>query len=137
MDEQRRAVKTTRKRADIDPAALADQIQAALGGPPISLLVGEDEAGNAVVSVLPAGYGSPDPEVDADQVLALVDGYRPPLPPGPLPDPVTVLDALSASLTAARTVGDVRDALLTYTGAERARRARDWVLPVRPERSSK
>lgn len=128
-----RSVKTRRKFADLQLGALSTEIEAALGRP-VSLLVDVTADGDAVVTVVDPSAGDQGVEIPEAQLLALVDAHQ---KPAPEPDDVDVLDALIASLTAARTIADVRDALLTYSGAERTRRARNRVRAVRPEGSPK
>lgn len=104
-----------RKRVDISPAALADQVQAHLSGLPISLLVSEDEHGYATVSVLPVTSNDPV-QIDAETLLRLGDEHVKP------PPPLDPLAELEMAVSTARTLDDVKSALGIFARKERTSR---------------
>jgi hypothetical protein len=123
-----REVKTRRKAADLAPAALADEVQAFLGGHPVSLLIRPDTDGTALITVAPAGTDAEAPEFDEAALLALVDRHVPPARP---PDEVDDLDEALAALNAANTVAQVKAALVAWLTKDRDRKGRG--RPTRQE----
>lgn len=110
-----RGVTTTRPAAGIKLSVLADDVQAFLGGTPISLIMEVAPDGTAVIDVR-SPDGSFDPAITPAELRALVNAHVVP------PPPVDSLDTLATALAAASTLPQLKAALLDWAGAERRTR---------------
>lgn len=111
---ERKQLKTPRPLADLDIASLADQVEARLGRK-VSLIVEQAADGAGLVTVYPTAGGDVV-EIGDDVFAELVAANVPQQPPA---DP---LDALASALTEAKTVLDLRAALIGWVTAEKALR---------------
>lgn len=114
-------VKLRRKADDLPLAVLADAVEAKVGHP-VSLILTKAADGSAVVDVRPI-TGDVEVEIEDAELEALAAAAVAAPEPVVEDRAVSVLDALATALTGAKTVADVRTAVLTYAKAERSRLA--------------